>query len=82
MNTKTCGCRRAGLLVDRTTGSVTRCDECALFATDDDAVAAVDALLLVLGEVYDRLPNATVADAHDALAGVARGFIKATTTRR
>lgn len=83
MNTKTCGCRRAGIIIDHTTGNVARCDECALFATDEDAATALDALLLVLGEVYDRMPgDATVADAHDALAGVARGFVKATTTRR
>lgn len=65
--TRTCGCRRAGIVLNASTGEVQRCDECRLFETDADAAKAVDHLLLFLGKVYDRRRD-TVADAFDALA--------------
>lgn len=64
---KTCGCS-AGILLNRETYVFERCDECKLFASDDDALGAVLSLLTLLGDVYEALPGSmTVADAMDAL---------------
>jgi hypothetical protein len=49
---------------------VHRCDECALFETDEDAAAAVGELLKLLGAEYLRSDD-TVADAFDRLAAKA-----------
>lgn len=79
--TRTCGCS-AGILINRETYTIERCDECALFATDDDAMAAMDALLTLLGDVYEsltatwrpsRVLGETVADAYDSMEHAVRG---------
>lgn len=68
--TKTCGCRQAGILIDAETLEIMACDECALFASDFDASAAVGALLKHLGTVYDESgDDQTVADALEAVVG-------------
>lgn len=63
-----CGSCHAGILV-MNGNEVQRCDECALFETDEDAVEAVRELLKMLGRAYRRCPPEanTVADALDAL---------------
>mgnify|MGYP001572814689 CR=1 FL=1 len=60
-----CGCKRAGIGVFNGT-EIQRCDDCDLFDTDEYAVEAVDALLLLLGKEYRR-GGGTVADALDRL---------------
>lgn len=62
-----CGCS-AGILIMNDT-EIQRCDACNLFETDDDAAAAVGALLRVLATEYKRVQRTggTVADAMDAI---------------
>jgi hypothetical protein len=50
---------------------IQRCDECALFETDEDAANAVEHLLRLLQREYATSPNMTVADAFDNLVGYA-----------
>jgi hypothetical protein len=66
---ETCGSCTAGILIGMNGNQIQRCDVCALFETDDDAVAAVQALGKLLHAVYVRdLPDGyTVADAFDHL---------------
>jgi hypothetical protein len=64
---KGCGCKQAGILVANK-WEIQKCDECALFETDDDAANATTALLQLLHRVYASLPNsATVADAYEVM---------------
>lgn len=68
---ETCGSCFAGILIGVNGNEIQRCDECALFETDDDAVEAMRALGKLLHKVYTRGLRAgsfTVADAHDQIA--------------
>lgn len=69
---RTCGCD-AGILRNRCTNEIERCDDCSLFATDDDAAAAVDELIRVLGNLYEA-GDGTVADAFETLRARCRAF--------
>lgn len=60
---RTCGCS-AGILINRETYAIERCDDCNLFETDEDAMHGLDAQLTLLGDVYEAGAQ-TVADAHD-----------------
>lgn len=73
---KTCGSCLAGILLVHVKGEfgdgeteareVQVCDECKLFETDGDASAAVETLLGLLAQSYEK--HDTVADALDHIA--------------
>lgn len=67
-----CGSCHAGILVGINHNEIQRCDECALFESDDDAVAAVRVLTKLLHKTYKRQlkkhgNSFTVADAMDLI---------------
>ncbi len=72
---KGCGCERAGvLLMNGPPREIQKCDDCALFETDDDAANAVDLLLGLLHEEYERGPaSGTVSDAFDRMKEKGKG---------
>lgn len=70
---ETCGSCTAGILIGVNGDEIQRCDECALFESDDDAIAAVQELGKLLHASYVRggddaftpPEDRTVADALD-----------------
>lgn len=72
---ETCGSCFAGILVGVNGNEVQRCDECALFETDEDAVIAMLELAKLLHETYVaglKRGSYTVADAMDKVADAVR----------
>lgn len=66
----TCGSCTAGILIGVNGNEIQKCDECALFESDDDAVAAVAELGKLLHAEYQRglaSGGDTVADALDRI---------------
>ncbi len=72
--TRTCGCS-AGILINRETLAIERCDECALFASDGDAMIALDGMLKILGDVYEA-GTRTAPDAHYWIADLVKCELK------